>query len=135
MDLYTKFNHTCNYIKKQENVYIPCINCILNTFSSSSSNSDSNSTGDNCSFSCSCKFELMYKPTCEKCTDIDWLLQDLQIKRHDYCLELCKTDDHYLIGLIEAINIEIVVLKKILLERKFELYNHNKIEDSSTQSL
>jgi len=124
MDLYNKFNHTCNYVtqKETENVYIPCMDCILNTFSTPCTN---------CSSSCSCKFEKIQTSACEKCADIDWVLKDLQIKRNDYFQELCKTDDYYLIESIKEVNIEITILKKILLERKVELYNNNKIEGSS----
>ena len=127
MDLYTKFNHTCRYVNKKENVYIPCMNCLLmlNTWSPPGSSS---------TCSCTCKFEQIQKSICEKCADIDWILKDYQIKRNDYFQELCKTDDHYLIELINEVNIEITILKKILLERKFELYNNNKIEESSAQS-
>ena len=105
------------------------MNCVLmlNTFSSQSSSRE-------CSSSCSCKFEEIQQSICEKCADIDWILKDQQIKRNDYFQELCKTDDHYLIELINEVNIEITILKKILLERKFELYNNNKIEESSTHS-
>ena len=136
MDLYTKFNHTCRYVNKKENVYIPCMNCLLmlNTFSSPDSKCSSSSGSSSCSSSCSCKFEQTQKSICEKCVDIDWILKDYQIKRNDYFQELCKTDDHYLIELINEVNIEITILKKILLERKFELYNNNKIEESSAQS-
>ena len=125
MNLYTKFSHTCHYVIQQEieNVYIPCMNCILNTFSSPDNN-----------YSCSCKFEKIQTSACEKCSDIDWILKDSQIKRNDYFQELCKTDDTYLIELIKEVNIEIIILKKLLLERKVELYNHNKIEGFSAKS-
>ena len=135
MDLYKKFNHTCSYVNQQENIYIPCMNCllILNTCSTPDSKCSSSSSSSS-ACSCTCKFEQTQKSICEKCADIDWILKDYQIKRCDYFQELCKTDDHYLIELINKVNIEITILKKILVERKFELYNNNKIEESSTQS-
>ena len=127
MDLYTKFNHTCNYANQTEKIFIQCMNCILNTYSNQGSSYS-------CSSSCSCEFKQIQTSICEKCSDIDWVLKDLQIQRSDYCRELCKTDDDYLVDMIKNVNIEITILKKILLVRKFELYNNNKIEGSSVQS-